>query len=101
MILSLFFFIQSISASFLGGGVMPDGKVDKVVNDGVATHAWHAPVYGAEFNIAFAPEWRALRQWNGACVGAALGYWHMGHEKLGHAITPYIYGYPFSASSTF
>ncbi len=91
MILSLFFFIQSISASFLGGGVMPDGKVDKVVNDGVATHAWHAPVYGAELNIAFAPEWRALRQWNGACVGAALGYWHMGHEKLGHAITPYIY----------
>lgn len=91
MILSLLFFIQSISASLLGGGVMPDGKVDKVVNDGVANHAWHAPVYGTEVNLSLDLEWRALQQWNNAHIGVALGYWNMGHEKLGHAITPYIY----------
>lgn len=88
MILSLFFFIQSISASFLGGGVMPDGKVDKVVG---AKGEWHAPVYGADVRVAFAPDWQSLRQWNNAAVGMGMGYWNLGHEKLGHAITPYIY----------
>lgn len=91
MILSLFFFIHSISASFVGGGVMPDGKVDKVVNDGVATNRWHAPVCGADMRVSFAPDWRALQDWNHARVGVGLGYWNMGHEQLGHAITPYIY----------
>lgn len=91
MILSLLFFIYSVSASFMGGGVMPDGKVDKVVNGGVATNKWHAPIYGADVRVAFAPDWQALQQWNNAAVGAGLGYWNLGHEKLGHAITPYIY----------
>ena len=91
MILSLLFFIHSITASFHAGGVMPDGKVDKVVNGGVPTNNWHAPVYGGDVSVSFAPNWRALREWNNARVGVGLGYWHMGHEKLGHAITPYIY----------
>ena len=91
MILSLLFFVHSISASLMGGGVMPDGKVDKVVNAGVPTNSWHAPVYGAEVLVSFAPHWHALREWNGARVGGALGYWNLGHEQLGHAITPYIY----------
>ena len=91
MILSLLFFIHSITASFHAGGVMPDGKVDKVVNGGVPTNRWHAPVYGGDVSISFAPDWRALREWNNARVGVGLGYWYMGHEKLGHAITPYIY----------
>lgn len=91
MILSLLFFVHSISASLMGGGVMPDGKVDKVVNAGVPTNSWHAPVYGAEVLVSFAPHWRALQDWNGARVGGALGYWNLGHEQLGHAITPYIY----------
>ena len=67
---------------------MPDGKVDKVVN---ATGEWHAPVMGADVRVSFAPEWRALKQWNNATVGVGLSYWNMGHEMLGHAIAPYIY----------
>lgn len=67
---------------------MPDGKVDKVVEQ---PKAWHAPVLGADFRVSFAPEWRALQQWNGAAVGAGLSYWNMGHDLLGHAIAPYIY----------
>ena len=88
MILSLLFFIHSISASFLTGGVMPDGKVDKVVE---APGQWHGPLYGADLRVAFAPDWYALHEWNDATVGLGLSYWHMGHEQLGHAITPYIY----------
>ncbi len=88
MILSLLFFIHSISASFLTGGVMPDGKVDKVVE---APDEWHAPIYGADVRVSFAPNWHSLQQWNEASIGVGLGYWNMGHEKLGHAITPYIY----------
>ena len=88
MILSLLFFIHSISASFLTGGVMPDGKVDKVV---AAPNAWHAPVYGADLRVSFAPDWQALQQWNNATIGVGVGYWNLGHEMLGHAITPYIY----------
>lgn len=88
MIFSLLFFIHSVSAALLGGGVMPDGKVDKVVE---AKGEWHAPVYGADIRLSFAPSWQALQQWNEATLGVGLGYWNMGHEKLGHAIAPYIY----------
>ena len=88
MILSLLFFIHSVSASFISGGVMPDGKVDKVVG---TTGEWHTPVYGADVRMSFAPSWQSLQQWNNAKVGVGLGCWNMGHEKLGHAITPYIY----------
>lgn len=88
MIISLIFFIQSISASFMGGGVMPDGKIDEVVG---AKGAWHAPVYGTDVRVGFATDWQALQQWNNATVGVGIGYWNFGHEKLGHAITPYIY----------
>jgi hypothetical protein len=62
-----------------------------VVNAGVPTNSWHAPVYGAEVLVSFAPHWHALQEWNGARVGGAMGYWNLGHEQLGHAITPYIY----------
>lgn len=88
MIFSLFFFIHSITASFHTGWVMPDGKVDKVVS---APGEWHGPVYGADVSVSFAPDWYALQQWNNATIGVGLGYWNMGNEKLGHAITPYIY----------
>lgn len=88
MILSLLFFIHSVSASFLTGGVMPDGKVDKVVE---APKTWHAPVFGADVRVSFAPDWRALEQWNSATVGVGVSYWNMGHDMLGHAIAPYIY----------
>ena len=71
MILSLLFFIHSISASFLTGGVMPDGKVDKVVE---APGQWHGPLYGADVRVAFAPDWYALHEWNDATVGSGLSY---------------------------
>lgn len=88
MILSLFFLIHSISASFHTGWVMPDGKVDKVI---AAENQWHGPMYGAEVSVDFAPDWYALQQWNDATIGVGLGCWNMGHKMLGHAITPYVY----------
>ena len=92
MIFSLILLVHSVTASLHAGAVMPDGKVDKVVSaDGKATGDWHAPVWGVDVNVDFAPAWTALEQWNGATVGLGLSYWNMGHEKLGHAIAPYIY----------
>ena len=88
MILSLILFVQSITAGFMTGGALPDGKVDKVVG---AKGEWHAPVYGAEVLVSFAPNWHAFESWNDAALGVGLGYWNFGHEKLGGAITPYIY----------
>lgn len=88
MILSILFFIHSITASFQTGWVMPDGKVDKVVN---TPGQWHGPLYGADVRVSFSPRWNALQQWNNASVGVGLGYWHMGHQLLGDAVTPYIY----------
>ncbi len=88
MILSLLFFIHSLAASFHAGAVMPDGKVDKLVE---APGNWHAPVYGVELFVDFAPDWQALQEWNDATIGVSLGYWNLNHNKMGHAITPYIY----------
>lgn len=92
MIFSLILLIHSVTASLQMGAVMPDGKVDKVVSaDNKATGDWHTPVWGVDVNVDFAPNWKALQQWNNATLGVGLSYWNMGHEKLGHAIAPYIY----------
>jgi hypothetical protein len=88
MIFSLILLINSVTVSLQGGAVMPDGKVDKVVE---APGEWHGPAWGADVSVDFAPNWKALQQWNEATVGVGLSYWNMGHEKLGHAIAPYIY----------
>lgn len=88
MIFSLILLIQSVSVSLQGGAVMPDGKVDKVVD---APNEWHAPVWGVNVGVDFAPDWQALKDWNNATLGVGLSYWNMGHELLGHAIAPYAY----------
>ena len=88
MIFSLILLIQSVSVSLQGGAVMPDGKVDKVVN---TPKEWHAPVWGVNVGLDFAPDWQALKDWNNATIGVGLSYWNMGHELLGHAIAPYAY----------
>ena len=88
MIFSLLLFIHAFSASLLGGGVMPDGKVDKVVGN---KSEWHTPVYGIDIRASFSPSWQSLQHWSNATVGVGLGYWNMRHQQLGHAITPYIY----------
>lgn len=88
MIFSLILLIQSVSVSLQGGAVMPDGKVDKVVD---APNEWHAPVWGVNVGVDFAPDWQALKDWNNATIGVGLSYWNMGHELLGHAIAPYAY----------
>ena len=67
---------------------MPDGKVDKVVD---APKEWHAPVWGVNVGVDFAPDWQALQDWNNATIGVGLSYWNLGHELLGHAIAPYAY----------
>jgi hypothetical protein len=92
MIFSLILLIHSVTASMQVGAVMPDGKVDKVVSaTGEATGQWHGPVWGVDVAVDFAPEWRALRQWNNATVGLGLSYWNMEHNMLGHAIAPYAF----------
>ncbi len=88
MIFSLILLIQSVSVSLQGGAVMPDGKVDEVVD---APKEWHAPVWGVNVGVDFAPDWQALKDWNNATIGVGLSYWNMGHERLGHAIAPYAY----------
>ena len=88
MIFSLILLIQSVSVSLQGGAVMPDGKVDKVVD---APNEWHAPVWGVNVGVDFAPDWQALKDWKNATIGVGLSYWNMGHELLGHAIAPYAY----------
>ncbi len=88
MIFSLILLIQSVSVSLQGGAVMPDGKVDKVVD---APKEWHAPVWGVNVGVDFTPDWQALKDWNNATMGVGLSYWNMGHELLGHAIAPYAY----------
>ena len=88
MIFSLILLIQSVSVSLQGGAVMPDGKVDKVVN---TPKEWHAPVWGVNVGVDFAPDWQALEDWNNASIGVGLSYWNMGHELLGHAIAPYAF----------
>ena len=88
MIFSLILLIQSVSVSLQGGAVMPDGKVDEVVD---APKEWHAPVWGVNVGVDFAPDWQALKDWNNATIGVGLSYWNMGHELLGHAIAPYAY----------
>ena len=88
MIFSLILLIQSVSVSLQGGAVMPDGKVDKVVD---APNEWYAPVWGVNVGVDFAPDWQALKDWNNAAIGVGLSYWNMGHELLGHAIAPYAY----------
>lgn len=92
MIFSLILLIHSVTASMQVGAVMPDGKVDKVVSaTGEATGQWHGPVWGVDVAVDYAPEWRALRQWNNATVGLGLSYWNMEHNMLGHAIAPYAF----------
>ena len=88
MIFSLILLIQSVSVSLQGGAVMPDGKVDKVVD---APKEWHAPVWGVNVGVDFAPDWQALEDWNNATIGVGLSYWNMGHDLLGHAIAPYAF----------
>jgi hypothetical protein len=88
MIFSLILLIQSVSVSLQGGAIMPDGKVDKVVN---TPKEWHAPVWGVNVGVDFAPDWQALEDWNNATIGVGLSYWNMGHELLGHAIAPYAF----------
>ena len=88
MSFSLILLIQSVSVSLQGGAVMPDGKVDKVVN---TPKEWHAPVWGVNVGVDFAPDWQALEDWNNATIGVGLSYWNMGHELLGHAIAPYAF----------
>ena len=45
MILAILLFIHSIVADFQVGYVMPDGKVDKVVE---APGKWYGPLMGAD-----------------------------------------------------
>ena len=75
--------------SFRAGGIMPDGKVDVMLG---AKGKWVAPSLGAELAVAFHPEWSALRDWNNASAGVAIGYWYLGDNQwLGSAITPYFF----------
>lgn len=67
------------------GVIMDDGKVEKVSPN-------RMPLMGADFSVAFHPEWQALREWNNAGIGVGLTYWYLGDNRmLGHAIAPYTF----------
>ena len=68
--------------------IIPDGKVDKMTQQ---QGKWLGPAYSADFSVTFRPDWRALRQWNGAGVGLGFTYWHLPHDLLGQAFAPYAY----------
>lgn len=82
--------------SLRSGVIMPDGKVDAMVG---RRGQWIGPTLGGEFAVAFHPDWQALRAWNNASVGVAVGYWYLGDawanttgkDLLGSAITPYVF----------
>ena len=95
LILLFIFFPLSIFAvkvdyrlSAGAGMIMPDGKVDVIVDD---KNAWVGPVYNADFSATFYPAWQAMQDWRGAGVGVGLSYWNFGHSMLGHALAPYVY----------
>ena len=70
------------------GWIMPDGKVDKIVQQ---KGDWVGPIFGADFSATFHPDWQALQAWNGAGLGVGLSYWHLSHQLLGQAFAPYTY----------
>lgn len=70
------------------GWIMPDGKVDKIVNQ---KGDWIGPILGADFSATFHPNWNALNQWNGAGIGVGISYWNLSHQLLGQAFAPYTY----------
>ena len=68
--------------------ILPDGKVDKMTQQ---TGEWIGPAWGADLSATFRPDWRALRQCNGAGVGVGISYWHLPHDLLGEAFATYAY----------
>ena len=87
--------------SLRAGMIMPDGKVDAMVeniNPGLYQKGrWVGPSVGAEFAVSFRPNWQSLSEWNGARVGVALSYWKLNSrlsgtdDIMGHAIAPYAF----------
>ena len=93
-------------AMLRAGGIMPDGKVDVMLND---KGAWAGPSVGADFSVTFYPRWQAFDDWSisfrprvdkqgkplrhrRAGMGVGLSYWCFGpNELLGHALAPYLY----------
>lgn len=70
------------------GWIMPDGKVDKMINQ---KGEWIGPTWAADFSATFHPSWLALQSWNGAGVGVGMTFWHLPHQLLGQAFAPYAY----------
>lgn len=70
------------------GWIMPDGKVDKVVEQ---PNGWWGPTYSGDLSVTFRPDWQSLRIWNNAGIGVGMSYWHTAHQLLGQGIAPYCY----------
>lgn len=94
IILFLFFASRSwsinvnYSVSGRVGWIMPDGKVDKVVNQ---RGEWIGQAWSGDFSATFYPHWSSLRHWNDAGWGVGISYWNLPNTMLGHAIAPYTY----------
>ena len=71
-----------------GGWIMPDGKVDKIVNQ---KGNWIGPTWSADLSATFRPDWQALQTWNQAGWGIGFTYWNLSQQILGHAFAPYTY----------
>ena len=85
MLWALPYYELAYRVSGIGGGMMPDGKVDPFIK---------RPVLGGSVAVEFLPtgRWRSLRQWNNASIGVGASYFNLGNDaKLGSAIAAYGY----------
>lgn len=89
-ILLLFWGLQTFAIdmdwriSTRAGWIINDGKVEDVAPK-------RLPAIGGEVAVGFHPKWNCLEQWNRSSVGAALSYWYLGDDRLGHALAPYTF----------
>ncbi|MCR5049567.1 MAG: acyloxyacyl hydrolase [Paludibacteraceae bacterium] len=93
------------SLSLRAGMIMPDGKVDAMLD---RKGQWIGPTAAAEFSVTFHPNWPILREWNRASIGVALSAWkfdctRIGSQDLtGYAIAPYTFlNIPFYTNQIF
>ena len=80
--------------SLRAGMIMPDGKVDAMLDQ---KGQWVGPTAAAEFAVTFHPNWPVLKEWNRASIGVALSAWNFdcmrtgAQDLTGYAVAPYAF----------
>ena len=80
--------------SLRAGMIMPDGKVDVMLDQ---KDQWVGPSTGAAFAVTFRPGWQSLDEWHDARVGVGMCYWKLDifqigeKDIMGRAFAPYVF----------